>query len=87
LSLASIWSMSASSTAAIRRRIFPAASRGRTVVSSALYWSADFFTGAPPGTQFPEQPVYPVQRLRPGPGQLVAAGRTTTAAPSAPDHC
>ena len=50
LSLASRRSMSASSSAAIRRRVLPARSRGRTVASSAWYWAADFFTGAPPGT-------------------------------------
>jgi hypothetical protein len=36
----------ASSPAAIRRRILPARSRGRTLASSVLYWAADFFTGA-----------------------------------------
>lgn len=50
VSLASRRSMPASSPAAIRRRVWPAASRGRTVASSFLYWAVDFFTGAPPGT-------------------------------------
>jgi hypothetical protein len=49
-SLASSRSRSASSSAAIRRRIFPAGSRGRTPASSVLYWLTDFFTGAPPGS-------------------------------------
>lgn len=41
---------SSSSSAAIRRQVFPARSRGRTVASRASYWLADFFTGAPPAS-------------------------------------
>jgi hypothetical protein len=51
LSLASRRCRSSSSSAAIRRRVLPAGSRGRTVASSAWYWRVDFFTGAPPGSR------------------------------------
>lgn len=64
--------MSASSSAAIWRRVLPAGSRGRTVASRTRNWAADFHRRAA-GDQLQKQPVHPVQRLRPGGGQLVTA--------------
>ena len=47
-------------------------SRGLTVARMVLAWPVLMFFFDCPGNQFREQPVHPVRRLDPGPGQLGA---------------
>ena len=79
LSLASSRVRSCSSSAAIRRQVLPARSRGRTLASRSWYWLTDFFTGASARDQIQEQPVQPVEGLGPGAGQFITAAAASAA--------
>ena len=72
LIFASTATRSASSSAAIRRRVLPAMSRGRTVARIALACRAVRSFLALAGDQLGQQPLEPVHGLDPQPGQLVA---------------
>ena len=69
----SIASSSPISSTASRRRVLPTRSRGLIVATSARACGADRNCFAPPGNQFQQQPMQPVDGLGAGPAELVAA--------------
>ena len=65
--------MSVSSSAASRRRVRPATSRGRTVASSAFACRAREEPGRAAGNELEQQPVQPTHGAGAGAGELVPA--------------